>query len=286
MPTLPIIGSTPLGGGVLPVTSSVDVLAVFPADVRKSLTAPVRDALVVALTEILKAYQRRSSRAAGLSDLLLATGTHLHELAADHGVFAQPGEGDEALRARVLGIPDLVTPDAIISAVNAILAPHTVKVAKYFESEVDQLFVEDGTATWSPFIFDGTAGATPHYPDRLYADDVLENEGDATEHREVFGAWVNVDTIGRHFIVRVPPLESVDDDGSYAVDALVTAAEDEMMFVADGSDTSGAESDGSVTSFAFTDQLLSDALYAAIVSVVELLKGQSTRWTAIVDPLL
>lgn len=284
MPLLPISGPTPLAGGALPVASDADVLAVFPAEVRRSLTAPVRDALVAALTEIIKEYQRRSSKAAALSDLLRSEGTHLESLCAEHGVFKQSGESDEDLRARTLGIPELVSPSAILAAVDAILAPWTSARAKYFESELDQWFVGvDGTATWSSFVFDGTAGATPHYPDRLFADDVVENSGDSIDGREVTDAWVFADTLGRYFVLRLPPLESVDDEGSYV---FATSGVADGMFIADGSDTAGAESDGSVTSFVFTDQAFSDDLYAAIVSAVELLKGQGIRWQAIVDPLL
>lgn len=281
MPTLPLSGSTPLDGGALPVRVDADVLAIFPLEVRRSATAPVRDGLVAALKEILKEYQRRSRRSAALSDILRSTGSHLDGLASDHGVFRQPGETNEALRMRVLGIPDLVSPSAILAAVNAILVSHTSRRAKYFESELDQWFVEDGTATWQSFVYNGLTGATPYYPDRLFADDAIENGGYAIPGREVLGAWAVGDALGRHFILRIPPLESVDNDGAYAVDALADG-----MFVADGTDTSGAESDGTVTSFIFTDQSLSDELYAAIVSVVEMLKGQGIRWTAIVDPLL
>ena len=53
-----------------------------------------------------------------------------------------------------------------------------------------------------------------------------------------------------------------------------------------GSDTSGAESDGSVIAFIFTDQVQSDEVYAAIVSTVDAIRGQGMRWMAYVDPLL
>jgi hypothetical protein len=268
-------------GDVLPVISDDDVLAVFPAEVRRASTAPVRDALAAALTAILEEYQTRSGNASLLADILRATGNHLEELCAERGVFKQPGESESSLRTRALGIPDVVSPSAILAAVNAILAPHTAIEAKYFESELDAWFVDDGTATWSAFVFDGVDSATPHYPDRLYVDDVVENGGDAISGREVLGAWAFADTIGRYFVLRLPPLESVDDEGSYAI-----YVDDDGMFVANGSDTSGAESDGTVTSFVYTDQVFSDDLYAAIVSSVELLKGQGIRWQAIVDPLL
>jgi hypothetical protein len=286
MPDLPLYGSTPLAGGSLPVRSRLDVLALLPPEVRNSASAPVRDALTAALTAILQEYQRRSSRGAALADILRATGTHLEGLARDHDVFKQPGESDEALRARVLSLADLVTPDAIVEAVNAILEPHTPLRCRYFESELDQWFVTDGMAAFDSFVFNGSAAASPYYPDRLYPDDSATNGGVSLPNREALGAWVFSDSVGRHFLLRIPPLEAVDDDGSYCLDAAVTSAEDAMMFIADGSDTSGAESDGTVTSFIYTDQVLSDELYAAIVSVVELLKGQGIRWSAHVDPLL
>lgn len=285
MPTLPIAAPPPLDGGELTVRSEADVLALFPAEVRKITSAPVRDALIAALTEILREYQRRSSRGAALGDILRATGPALVGLAADHEVYKQPGESEASLRARVLNLAALVTPVAIVEAVNTILAPFTDRRAKYFESELDQWFVHDGTVEeWDSFVFDEDEGAaSPRYPDRLYADDAAENAGESIEAREVLGAWVFGDELGRHFLLRLPQLETVDDLGSFVFDETV---EDDGMFVADGSDEAGSESDGSVTSFAFTDEALSDELYAAIVSTVELLKGQGMRWTAYVDPLL
>lgn len=283
MPSLPLSAPLPLDGGQLPVRSESDVLALLPPDVRRSTSAPVRDALVAALTEIVREYQRRSSKGAALGDILRATGHALEGLAADHEVYKQSGEGDEALRARVLGLAELVTPTAILAAVNAILAPFTTLRAKYFESELDQWFVHDGTASWDSFVFTEGPQASPSYSDRLYADDAGDNEGIFLPAREVLGAWAFGDNLGRYFVLRLPQLEAVDDLGTYA---FADSAVDDGMFVADGSDTAGSESDGSVTSFIYTDQVQSDELYAAIVSTVELLKGQGMRWQAYVDPLL
>lgn len=283
MPTFPLSAPSPIDGGELVVRSSDDVLALLPTEVRRSTSAPVRDALAAALTVILQEYQRRSSQGAALGDILRSTGHVLDGLAADHEVFRQPGEEDEALRVRVLGLQDVVTPNAIVAAVNAILEPYTDATARYFESEVDQWFVHDGTATWDSFVYDADSGASPTYLDRLYPDDEATNGGDAVDAREALGSWMFSDQLGRYFILRLPQLEAVDDLGTYAFDATVA---DDGMFVADGSDTAGAESDGSVTSFIYTDQVLSDELYAAIVSMVELLKGQGVRWMAYVDPLL
>lgn len=274
---------TPVDGLPLPVASSTDVLAILPVEIRRPTIAPVRDALAAALTEILLEYQRRATQSAGLSDILRASGRHLEGLAADHGVFKQPGESTDALRLRTLTVAALATPERILSAVNTILAPFTSITAKYFESEVDCWFVDDGTSTWSSHVFNGVSEASPHYADRLYPDDEVENGGDVVEEREVLGAWAFADGLGRYFVLRLPPIQAFDDDGTYAFSDV---AADDGMFVADGSDTSGAESDGSVTAFIFEDQTLSDEVYAAIVSTVELLRGQSMRWQAYVDPLL
>lgn len=282
MPTLPFSAPVAIDGGELPVRSTEDVLALLPAEVRRSVSAPVRDALVAALTEILREYQRRSSQGAALGDPLRATGAPLHGLASDHEVWKQPGESEEDLRARMLALAEVVTPDVIITAVNRILEPFTDLRAKYFESELDQWFVGDGTEAWDSFVFDGLEEASPYYPDRFYPEDEAEN-GVAFESREVLGAWVFSDGLGRHFVLRLPVLDAIDDLGSYAFDDTV---EDDGMFVADGTDDSGAESDGSVISFVVEDEARADELYAVIVSTVELIKGQGMRWSAYVDPLL
>lgn len=275
-------GPFPIDGGTLPVQSTADVLAVFPTEVRRATTAPVRDALVAALTEILCEYQRRARQCAAMSDILRARRDALTGIGDDHDLAKQEGEDDTSYRARLLGVPELVTPAAIMAAVNAILAPHTTLTAKYFEASVDRLFLSgtNGVA-WHSFLFETGTGASPQYPDRLYPDDAAANGGDAIADREVLGGWCFNDQLGRYFVLRLPQLESLDGDGAYAIDAA-----DDGMWIADGSDTAGAESDGSDTSFIFTDIALSTDIYGAIVDTVELLKGQGMRWAAYVDPLL
>ena len=291
MPTLPITGATPLDGGALPVNSTGDVLAVFPAKVRRSTNAPVRDALVAAFAEIQKEYQRRARYACAQSDILRATGTHLAALASDREVFGQPGEKDDAIRLRVLFGENAVTPTGIMAGVNAILAPFTEKRAKYFESELDQMFLSESVDDEEQcFVNDGLVSTGPRYLWRLYEDDAAENGGEYVEHRDPGGAWVfaqdaeNGDTFGRYFVLRLPVLDQVDELGTYVLDALTTDAEQDMMFLGDGSDTSDSESDGSIGAFLFEDDASSDEVYAAIVSFVEGVKGQGMRWQAFVDP--
>jgi len=150
---------------------------------------------------------------------------------------------------------------------------------------LDGWFVSDGTATWDSFVFNAVSTASPHYPDRLYPDDQAENAGAAISNRRPPSTWVG-DGIGRWFIVRIPPLEPVDEDGSYALDPQAPLTNGDGMFVANGADVAGSESDGSVTSFISTDNVLSGQLYDAIVSAAESAKGQGMRCEIVVDPLL
>lgn len=283
MPTLPLALPSAIDGGQLPVRGTEDVLATFPYEVRTEEQAPIRDAIVAALTAIAREYQRRARQAVAQADPLRATGIYLDGLASDNSVYAQLNESNDSLRGRLLGVPALVTPDAIMGAVNELLAPYTATTARYFESGVDAWFVSDGTVDIESFVTDDSLlSVSPHYADRLYEDDAVENGGDFIANREVAGAWTFADVLGRHFILRIPPLEAVDNEGFYVLDADTV----DDGWIADGSDTSGAESDGSVTVFTFTGQQVSDDLYAAIVSFVENAKGQGIRWSAVVDQTL
>lgn len=208
MPTLPIVPSPTVDGGELVVHSDLDVLALLPVEVRRVLSAPVRDALAAALTAILLEYQVRSTQGAALGDILRATGSSLDGLAEDYDRYRQPGETDPQLRARILSLDAMVTPDALLDVVNAIIEPFDDIRAKYFESELDGWFVHDGATdyAWDSFVFDDTAQASPRYPDRLYVGDAAENSGVALESREVLGAWAFADDLGRYFVLRLPDL--------------------------------------------------------------------------------
>ena len=300
---LPIVPSA----GDLPVESSDDVLAALPAFVRATDSAPVRDAIAAGLSAILKRHQLLSAYGAAQSDLLRATGLYLEGLCEDQGIFKQAGEDQEALRARALTTPDLVTPEAILAAANGILAPWTRGHAQYMESGLDRMFVSDGTADWHSFV-----GAAPSYPDRLYPDDAARNGGAVRAQSDPGGAWIFGDNIGRFFILRVPVVANVDVSLVYSgakiasadVDAperggaepaayppltmgdLPPASGGRGLFIADGSDALGAESDGSVATFMFAP--LSDPLsvYQAVATAVERIKGHSIRWALVADARL
>jgi hypothetical protein len=206
-----------------------------------------------------------------------------------------------------LTTPDLVTPAAILAVANALLTPWTTSVAQYLESALDRLFLSDGTATWHSFV-----GASPSYPDRLYPDDAAQNDGFVRPQSDPGAAWVFGDEIGRYFLLRIPEVAPVDvtlvyngtllaptdasvpelgggDATSYPAlgpGQLPPTSGGDGLFVGDGSNTSGAEADGSVATFLFPP--LSDPLsvYQQLASAIERIKGQSIRWALLVDPTL
>jgi hypothetical protein len=287
-------------GGALPVSDSSDVLAVLPVFVRASDSAPVRDAIAAGLAAILKRHQELSAYAAAQSDLLRATGLYLDGACEEHGVFRQPGEEDEALRARALTTPDLVTPEAILATANAILAPWTTKQPQYLESGLDRLFISDGSASWHSFI-----GASPSYPDRCYPDDHLLNRGGVRPQSDPGAAWVFSDNIGRYFVLRVPVVAFVDVSLAYAgerlapsdpnfpqlggaepaaypplgVGDLPPASGGRGLFIGDGSSAD-------VATFVFPPLLDPLSVYQAVAVAVDRIKGHSIRWMLVVDERL
>ncbi len=243
----------------LPVETSDDVMAVLPAFMRSSDTAVTRDAIIALLTAIFKEMQDRGEYAALQSDILHASGIYLEGLAEDRDFQKQAGESDELLRARVLRIPELVTPTAIMTAVAAIIAPYTTKHAKYFEASLDRWFVSDGTPAWHSFI-----GAPPQYLDRLYEYDADSNGGDFIPNREVNGAWAFSDEIGRYFVIRIPPLSGSDDQHAFI---------EGPAFIGTGL----------ARTYVFSNRQLALDIYAAIINSVQRIKGSSIRWMLYVD---
>jgi hypothetical protein len=307
VPTLPLPGPVIPAADDLAVTGPTDVLAVLPLVVRAPATAPVRDGLAAGLAGLLRRHELIAGYAAAQSDLLRATGLYLQGLCEDHSVFLQLGETDEALRARALAVPDLVTPSAILTLVNSLLAPWTTGTAQLFESAQDRVFISDGAADWHSFI-----GASPSYTDRLYPDDAAANDGFVRPQSDPGTSWVFGDAIGRYFVLRIPEVAPVDVtlvyDGTLLSPADASAPEQgggdatsypslspgelpplsggDGLFVGDGSNASAAESDGSVATFLFPP--LSDPLsvYQEVASAVERIKGQSIRWALLVDASL
>jgi hypothetical protein len=265
---------------VTPIVTSTDVLAVLPAFVRQSDSAPVRDALAAALARILVRYRNLSAYSAQQCDITRATGIYLESLCNEHGVYKQDGESDDSLRARALTVPTLVTPAAILAAANAILGAYTATEAQYAESILDRWYVTDGTLAWHSFI-----GAQAQYFARLYPADAAANGGFVRPNSELGGAWAFADQVGRFFILRVPVLTGLTDAHAFVAADLVAPA-DARSFAADGSNASGSETSGALGMFIYQSPSTALAVYQAIVNAVTRIKGQSVRWALLADPKL
>ena len=267
---------------VLSVTSADDVRAVLPAFLHPNDPAPVRDAIVAALTEILLTYQARSGYAAAQSDILRAVGRGLAEACAERGVYKQPGESDDALRARALTVPSLVTPAAILAAANTVLAPYTKVLPQYSEAAQDRWFV-GGKAprVWRSFLFKkATTSLSPFYPDRLYPEDVAANGGYVRPQSSPGAARVYSDTIGRYFLLRVPDLSPLDVSlaATYA-QASSGVAVPNRMFVGRGK---------APTNTTYLRRIGASAVgvYQSVVNAIDRIKGAGIRWCLLVDPKL
>lgn len=261
MPATPLPeGDSSLSGGDSPVSDATDVLAEFPGPHRQPSVAPVRDAFAAAWAEGFKVYQLIAARAAALCDPLRATGDYLKSFAHDFSVIPGLSESEPSVRARLFAAPDIVSPDALCSAVDGLLAAHTTATCRISELELDGYFVHDGTAEWDSYI-----GTDPDYPDRYYEDDPSMLPGGA----------VPSSAYPRNFLLRIPPLESSDETISYAI-----SLDDDGLFVEDGS------GDGEVALSLFVDPQRADDVYAAIIGLVETIKGHGISWSLLVDPSL
>lgn len=218
MPTLPLSLPFSLAAPDPAVQSADDVLAQYPRD-YKTAAHQVLGAINAAHVGVHANYTAASDYAAQQSDILRASGPYLDGLLGDHGCFRAPGEFDEAYRARGLSWPGVVTPDAIMAAVNAILAPYTAVLAQYCESILDRWFVEDGSATWGSFVGDSaTVTVGPQYLDRLYPVDVALNDGVFRPQSDPGEAMIFTDDAGRCFFLRIPELNDANGPTSYACD--------------------------------------------------------------------
>ncbi len=272
MPALPVPYPTLPSGGDLPVASAADVLAAHAVEQRSSEAAPVRDAIAESETAMFLAYQAGSDHAAAQCDPTRATGIYLAGHASDRGIYKQEGEEDEELRARIFTVPDVVSPQAILAAANAAIAPYTDKTAKIFESVLDRLFLGDGTTTWHNFLTDGTADIDPQYQDRRY--ELRDGAGPG-------GSWVFGDTYGRYFVLRVPDLSGVTDALGFVYSGTQEPDDGFGLFLSDGSDP-----DGSSSGFLYEGSSDALSIYQAIVNAVNGIRGHGVRWMLIVDPKL
>lgn len=265
------VGGAGISGGELPVTGRENVLAEFMETQRSAQNAPIRDAFTEAFAAGHIAYQDVVANVLAQTNPLYATGEYLRYKATERGIYSVPGEDDEVLRTRIFEIPAIVTPQAIVDAVNAIIAPYTTEECDVFEPEVDGLFIHDGTATaWDSFI-----GASPRYPDRMYYDDRDENDGLYLENNVPHGA-IPSSGYRRSFFVRIPIISIADQLFTF-----LSTTPEHGTYLGDGSDTSGSESSGLIGFVLFPPFETADNLMKSIVGKIQLIKGQGMSWAAV-----
>ncbi len=247
MPSLPTTLRTDL-----PVSSSTDVLIEFCIPQKNPEVAPTRDAIAAALAEGFIEYQNAAEYAASQSDPLKATGGYLKGYADEHQVVPGIGESESSLRSRLFASPSIVTPNAIETAINNIIAPLECKIS---ELDLDGWFLHaagDG-AVWDSFV-----GADPNYPDRYYDDQPGLRPGGA----------VPSNSLPRSFHIRIPALQAQDNAFAYIGDT---------FFVGNS---------GFSLLYIYQNQQNAVDLYNEIIAVVERIKGQGMTWSLLVDPSL
>ena len=243
---------------VKPVGDESDVLAEFPSLHRRSTSAPVRDTFVGGFTAGFLEYQDIASYAASQCDPTQATGDQLKAFADERGVIPGESETEDAVRARLFAAPLIVTPYAIVTLVNRILALYTTKTCRVAELELDGIYATDGTSEWSSYI-----GTDPEYPDRYYSDLPDLDPGGS----------IPCPGFPRNFFIRIPALEGNDLSIAYVLND-----SDDGVFIDDGT--------GSFGTYIFTNPELADNIYAQIVALITSVKGQSISWSLLVDPSL
>lgn len=259
------------GSGEVYVKGDDDVLKIVPGEWKGETEAPVRDAIVAALTATIQELQASAGYAAAQADPLRATDRYLLGLAEDRGFVPAPGEGEDEFRARLSDTPALVSYAAIVALVSEILAPHTTILPRVFDAVLDGFFVTDGTGDYRSYV-----GSPPDYPDRLYPHHAAVNDGVSLPQSHPTGAWVFGDCVGRYFVVIVPDITPQDSEVSYAFNG-----EDlpDAFFGGDGTSLENA-------SFVLTEYQTALTVYQTIVNAVERITGQGIRWQLFADPNL
>lgn len=262
------------------VRTAADVLALMRREVRESENAPVRDALIALTLGVLFEFQYRSDLAEQEADLLRATTVYLRELGTERGFSQLATESDADFRERMLDQLGVVTKDAIVAAVNALLSPFTATECVLLECSLDGLFINDGTdGDGNPAIWHSFIGATPSYPDRFFEGDEEQNDGVFRPNSDPGGARI-FDGTRRQFLLLVPDLTGFsdfvpflwEDAADEESEAFPAASEAIGWFLSDGSDP---DIEGSYIYLGLASE---SSLYDGIVRTVNLLAGQSISW--------
>lgn len=273
MPTLPLPTVAAVDGGDLPVSDIEDILAILPGFLKPEDPSPVRDAILAALVAMMVKYQTLSSEGVAMCDVLRSLDSSLRGLGEDRGVYQQEGEDIENYRARILATPGIVTPEAIIAAVNAILAPFTSIECQYAESVQDRWYVGTSAArNWHSYVWDSTTSMAPGYPERLYEEYADQNMGYYRPNSRPSGALVFDDTKGRMFIIRIPDIAGIGDLGGFPSSSELSS----RFYVGGIGVSSGIRKIGTTAADTFN----------LIVSTIDRLRAHSIRFVVISDPKL
>jgi hypothetical protein len=169
------------------------------------------------LLSICLEWQSESAEAATECDRGTAIDQFLTGLADDCEVRRQPGESNAALRTRLTEAPLGVARDEIVQIVNAILTGYgSTVMCRVFDSVLDRWFTRtdaSAAANWYCFI-----GARPEWPDRQYSTADPPETG-MRRSSWPSGAFAFADTVGRYFVIQVPPLDTTPH-----TEAMVAAA--------------------------------------------------------------
>ena len=268
------------GAGPRPFRTRDDVVAQLDELLKDADIAPIRDALLDALTALLFELQFRGEYAIAQCDLLRATSQYLASIGGDdRGVPQAPNEGTEDYRARLIATPATVTETAIVTGVNVILAPFTTTQCRLIDAILDRWFVrsDPSSDSWRSFI-----GNSPEYPDRLYSGQEALNGGVSRPNSDPGGARLFAQTLGRKFVLLLPDLSSVSAPSpvraAEATDRLPTwpnlylAAQRELGFFV------GQTISETAAAFVSPNFEAPAAVYQAIESFVNSVAGQSIRW--------
>lgn len=256
------------GAGPRPFWTRDDVVARLDALLQDGDVAPIRDALIDALTSLIFELQFRSEYAIAQADLLRATAGYLTSLGGDdRGISRVQDEQDLQYRARILTVPASVTEEAIVLGVNILLAPFTSTECQLIDGALDRLFIgatNSPAAQWRSFI-----GAPPEYPDRLFANQEASNGGISRPNSDPGGARIFGDQNGRRFVLYLPDLTGLAQPSS--VWDATSRPNDAGFYVGDTSNPDVLGLVGSQNADAAT-------VYRAIEGFVNSVVGQSIRW--------
>lgn len=265
------------------VSTTDDVLAVYPEEYKQAdATPPVQQAVVGAQLEMHLQWQSDADYAAAQSNIASAAGRYLDGLVEDRGLARSATEQDEFLRARALAVPKIVTPLAILEAVNAILSSYTSAQSQYLESVIDRAYlrlVPPNDPEPPPQNYAAVLDTTPVSPMRLYPEDLAIN-GAARVQCSPGGMWLFGDEVGRYFVLRVPDLSALDDQIPvvYGPSAKPPAIAVGRMFLGNSLVAS--------PSFLYDNTSTAIDVYTSVASAVTAIVGHSIRWKMVSDPSL